>query len=146
VWGHFRCVLDNFESRSLFDGLKVRRQADENKYVPYDRQGPMLMRKTRRISLLLVMAALAVVCAAGVPAAYAQDSLDDPSAAQYEPNIPPGDDTASSSASGGGGLDSNIGSLPFTGMDLLIVAGVALVLTGTGFALRRLSTPPGPRV
>jgi len=105
------------------------------------------MRKTKRISLLLVMAALAVVCAAGVPAAYAQDSLDDPSAAQYEPNIPPGDDTASSSASGGGGgLDSNIGSLPFTGMDLLIVAGVALVLTGTGFALRRLSTPPGPRV
>lgn len=105
------------------------------------------MRKTKRISLALITAALAVVCVAGVPAAYAQDSLDDPSAAQYEPNIPPGGDTAGAASGGSNkGLDSNIGSLPFTGMDLLIVAGVALVLTGTGFALRRLSTPPGPRV
>ncbi len=44
----------------------------------------------------------------------------------------------------GTGLNATIGSLPFTGMDLLIVAGVAFLLTGTGFALRRLSTPKGP--
>jgi hypothetical protein len=98
-----------------------------------------------RISLLLV-AAFLVVAFAGVPTALAQDSTDDPSSAQYDPPIPDGEGTAGASASGGSGLDSNIGSLPFTGMDLLIVAGVALVLTGTGFALRRLSTPPGPRV
>jgi hypothetical protein len=99
-----------------------------------------------RISLLLI-AALAVMSLAGVPTALAQDSSDDPSSAQYDPPIPDGEGTAGASASGGSsGLDSNIGSLPFTGMDLLIVAGVALVLTGTGFALRRLSTPPGPRV
>ena len=42
------------------------------------------------------------------------------------------------------GLDGNIGSLPFTGLDLLIVIGIVLLLTGTGFALRRLATPPGP--
>lgn len=69
----------------------------------------------------------------------AQDSNSDPSSAQYQPPIPD-----ASSGSGQSGLNSNIGSLPFTGMDLLIVAGVAFVLTGTGFALRRLSTPRPP--
>ena len=99
-----------------------------------------------RISLLFV-AAFLVGAMAGAPAALAQ-ATDDPSSAQYDPPIPEGQGTAGSAASGnsGSGLDSNIGSLPFTGMDLLIVLGVALVLTGTGFALRRLSMPPGPRV
>ena len=89
---------------------------------------------------------VAIVAAFGAVPAYAQTS-DDPASAQYDAPIPDSG-TASSAASGGGssggGLDSNIGSLPFTGMDLLIVAGVALVLTGTGFALRRLSMPRGP--
>ena len=82
-----------------------------------------------------------------MPAAIAQDAIDDPSSAQYDTPIPDSG-TAGASASGGGGDagDGNIGSLPFTGMDLIILAGVALVLTGTGFALRRLSTPRGPPV
>jgi hypothetical protein len=110
------------------------------------------MRKYRRsrFGLLAVLAIIAAFVA--VPAvAVAQDSTSDPSSAQYDTPIPGGTEGASaagqsSSGGGGGGLSSNIGSLPFTGMDLLIVAGVALVLTGTGFALRRLSMPPGPRV
>jgi hypothetical protein len=100
-----------------------------------------------RISLLLI-ASFVAVAFAGVPTAIAQDSIDDPSSAQYEPPIPEGEGTAGSAASGGSdpsGLDSNIGSLPFTGMDLLIVFGVALLLAGTGFALRRLSSPPAER-
>ena len=103
-----------------------------------------------RISLLLI-ASFVAVAFAGVPTAIAQDSIDDPSSAQYEPPIPEGEGTAGSAASGGSGsdpssgLDSNIGSLPFTGMDLLIVVGVALLLAGTGFALRRLSSPPAER-
>jgi hypothetical protein len=106
------------------------------------------MRNTRRSRIsLLLMASIMAVAFAGVPTALAQDSIDDPSQAQYEPPIPEGEGTAGSSASGGSGggsgLDSNIGSLPFTGMDLLIVVGVALLLAGTGFALRRLSAPPG---
>src|SRR5687767_7072662 len=104
----------------------------------------MKMRKLRhsRIGLLLAFAAQAVFMA--VPAiAMAQGSSGAPSSAQYPPNIPSGDPGGSGSA---GGLDSQIGSLPFTGMDLIILAGVALVLTGTGFALRRLSTPRGSRV
>jgi hypothetical protein len=108
--------------------------------------------KCRGLGLLLIVALVAAFTA--VPA-YAQ-TIDDPSSAQYDPPIPDsgtagsdtaGSGTAGSAATGGGdpgGLDSNIGSLPFTGLDLLIVVGVALVLTGTGFALRRLSTPRGP--
>lgn len=105
-----------------------------------------------RIGLLLI-ASFAAVAFASVPMALAQDSIDDPSQAQYEPPIPEGEGTAGGAASGGSGggsgsgsgLDSNIGSLPFTGMDLLIVVGVALLLAGTGFALRRLSSPPAER-
>lgn len=98
--------------------------------------------------LFLVVAIVAAFAVAPV-AALAQDSGSDPSAAQYNPPIPESDVGGASAGGGGGGesgLDSNIGSLPFTGMDLIIVAGVAFVLTGTGFALRRLSMPRGPRV
>lgn len=115
------------------------------------------MRKTKnsRLSLLVVLALLGAFVA--VPAmAPAQGSIDDPSSAQYDPPIPDGESASfesggsagsgSSGSSGGSGLNSSIGSLPFTGMDLLILAGVALVLTGTGFALRRLSSPRGPSV
>ena len=105
----------------------------------------------KRLGLILIVAL--VTAFAVVPPAVAQNVGDDPSAAQYDPPIPdPGGVSGASSSggtSGGGdpsGLESNIGSLPFTGMDLLIVAGVALVLTGTGFALRRLSSPRGPLV
>jgi hypothetical protein len=69
--------------------------------------------------------------------------LNDPSNAAHGDDTP-GEGTGARSAAGGtSGPRKQIGSLPFTGMDLLIVSGVALVLTGTGLALRRLSIPPG---
>ncbi len=84
--------------------------------------------------------------------AIAQDQLANPSAAQYEPksdvlgsNISGTNSSPSVAATptgGGGNGNGQIGSLPFTGMDLGIVAGVALLLTGTGIALHRLSVPP----
>ena len=105
------------------------------------------MRKTRRSRLSLLLIVAVVSAFAVVPIAAAQDSSSDPSSAQYDAPIPDaGTASASASSSDDSGLNSNIGSLPFTGMDLLIVAGVAFVLTGTGFALRRLSTPRGPSV
>lgn len=100
------------------------------------------MRKLRnsRFGLLLVLAALAAFVA--VPGIAMAQGSNDPSSAQYNPPIPENGEGETGGSSGG--LDSQIGSLPFTGMDLIILAGVALVLTGTGFALRRLSTPRGP--
>jgi hypothetical protein len=98
-------------------------------------------------ALLLVTAALALP-----GSAFAQDQLSDPSAAQYNPQPGvlggttsgnTGSPSVAGTPSGGGG--GQVGSLPFTGMDLVIVAGVALLLTGTGLALHRLSVPPRPR-
>lgn len=97
-----------------------------------------------RLGLVVGIAAVAALLALPA-AAFAQQS---PPSAQYDAPIPESG-TAGASASNSsspGGLDSNIGSLPFTGLDLIVVAGVAFVLTGTGFALRRLSTPRDPRV
>ena len=97
----------------------------------------------------LVVLGVAVALFAALPAAgaVAQGAGDDPSSAQYDPPIPDEEaGTASDSDSGGGessGLEANLGFLPFTGLDLLIIAGVALVLAGTGFALRR-ATRHGP--
>lgn len=110
------------------------------------------MRNTARtriagIALIAVIGALVV----GPGSALAQDALSNPSAAQYEPqsqvqgastegtsNTGAVADTASSNS-------SSTGSLPFTGMDVLVLSAVALALIGTGVALRRLSTPKAPR-
>jgi hypothetical protein len=42
------------------------------------------------------------------------------------------------------GLQARIGSLPFTGWDLIILGGVSMVLAGIGFMLHRLSHPRAP--
>jgi hypothetical protein len=125
------------------------------------------MPKLRRSSLGLLLVAVLVASFSVVPAAaLAQDPLSDPSAAEYNAPIPSGGVAGTTgggvagapsggvagqpAAAGeatppGGGSSNNLGSLPFTGMDLIIVAGAALLLTGTGFALRRLSMPREPR-
>lgn len=116
------------------------------------------MRKTTFSRLALTLAVALVGVAISAPIAVAQ--TDDPSAAQYQPPNIPGKGTGTSSGSGSDpgsgsgssagasessddatGLSAPLGSLPFTGMDLLIVGGVALLLMGTGVALRKLSTP-----
>jgi hypothetical protein len=43
-------------------------------------------------------------------------------------------------------MQAQIAALPLSGTDTLIVGGVALALTGIGFALRRLSRPRVVRV
>jgi hypothetical protein len=113
--------------------------------------------KNRFFASIGVVALVSVALA--VPAsAIAQDQLANPSAAQYEPQSQVQGTTGSGGGPGaggpapavaqtptGGGGGSSLGSLPFTGMDLGIVAGVALLLTGTGLALHRLSVPPNSR-
>ena len=96
------------------------------------------------LALIVVVGALF----AGPATALAQDALSNPSAAQYEPKSQVEGTTttgagavANSSSSGG----SSTGTLPFTGMDVLVLSAVALALIGTGVALRRLTTPKAPR-
>ncbi len=101
------------------------------------------------IALLAVVAAVAIAPAT----ALAQDALSNPSASQYEP----ASQVQGTNTTGGGsaakpavaentsGLNGNVGSLPFTGMDVMVLAIVAAALVGTGVALRRLSAPKAPK-
>jgi hypothetical protein len=97
-----------------------------------------------KVRAILIAAALA---SALVLPATASAQGGDATAAQYEA----ADELAVGAAGGGGndpdsGLDARVVSgLPFTGFDLLAMGLAAVVITGTGFALRRLSRPPQPR-
>ncbi len=120
---------------------------------------PIRMRIMRKFTLKRLggLALLAVVAAVAIaPAtALAQDALSNPSADQYQPQSqvqgtsttgsnhgPAAANTANTSASG---LNGNVGSLPFTGMDVIVLAVVAAALIGTGVALHRLSAPKAPK-
>ena len=117
------------------------------------------------LALIIVVGALF----AGPATALAQDALSNPSASQYEPKsqvqgeVQGASTTGSNTSSGIGEFlrrleapainihpsssssGSSTGTLPFTGMDVLVLSAVALALVGTGVALRRLSTPKAPR-
>lgn len=95
-------------------------------------------RQTRGWAAVFVAAALVVVMA--MPAqALAQNANSDPTAAQYaKPAL-----AVSNEGGGGGGAggpSGGDGTLPFTGLDLVALAAVAVALTATGLALRRLET------
>jgi hypothetical protein len=108
----------------------------------------------RRRSYWWVLLATAVTGAALVSpgVALGQDALSNPTAAQYEPqsqvqgtNTTGSGPVAGNSTGGPSGPDASggsaVGSLPFTGMDLGVIAGTALALILSGFVLRRLSAP-----
>ena len=101
-----------------------------------------------------VVLAVGLCAALLVPAtALAQDALSNPAASQYRPqsqvegtstNGPTGGPAASNTAAAPTAktaTEGASGNLPFTGMDLAVVAGVALLMIGSGLALRRLSAP-----
>jgi hypothetical protein len=98
------------------------------------------------LALIIVVGALF----AGPATALAQDALSNPSASQYEPKsqVEGASTTGSNTAAAVADTSStsrSTGTLPFTGMDVLVLSAVALALVGTGVALRRLSTPKAPR-
>jgi hypothetical protein len=90
----------------------------------------------------LWLAAVLVVLALAAPAAAMATS---PSHDQYDPKSQQIAATGSGGSSGGGSAttsgNSTIGSLPFTGLDVGVLALAAVALLGAGFALRRLSDP-----
>jgi hypothetical protein len=116
---------------------------------------PIRMRIMRKFTLKRLggLALLGVIAAVAIaPAtALAQDALSNPSSAQYEPqsqvqgtNTNGSNDGQVAANTARTGLNSNVGSLPFTGLDVIVLAVVAAALIGTGLALRRLSTPKVP--
>jgi hypothetical protein len=103
--------------------------------------------------MITIVAGLAICVPAFATTAVAP-AASDPTAAQYggDASGNPGGvgaanaqgSAASSQSPGSTGLDSRIGSLPFTGLDLIALLAIAAALLATGFALHRLSRPhPG---
>jgi hypothetical protein len=121
---------------------------------------PIRMRIMRKFTLKRLggIALLAVVAAVAIaPAtALAQDALSNPSASQYEPSSQVQGTTTSGSGPSSSvapaakntvhasALNGTVGSLPFTGMDVIVLAVVAAAFIGTGVALRKLSAPRAP--
>ena len=52
-------------------------------------------------------------------------------------------DTGSATSGTGSGSASGSGSLPFTGLDVALLAGAGLLLAGAGIAMRRVTRAPG---
>ncbi len=78
---------------------------------------------------LLVAAMLMLGAMPGIAAAQ-----DTPTSNQYDPSTIVFNDSASG---GDGGLNDSVGSLPFTGFDVIAMLAVALAVAGLGLALQR---------
>lgn len=91
------------------------------------------------ICVLLVLFLVALPISAS--AAGSRSTLSDPTAVQYgTQSVTHGGGQGSGSS---GGLNAHVvGGLPFTGIDMIALAAIALALMSAGVALRRLSTPP----
>jgi len=82
-----------------------------------------------------------VLCFGAMPAIAGaqggQGSIDvGPTNAQYDPSTITFQNQTNDSSSGGG-LNESVGSLPFTGFDVIAMLAVALAVTGLGLALQR---------
>ena len=115
--------------------------------------GMLTVRRSQR-RFLLAVGVCAVLVA--LPAtASAQDALSNPAAAQYAPQSQVQGSSGNGSAANSGtatptaaptATEGAAGTLPFTGMDLAVVGGVAMALIASGLGLRWLSAPRSPGV
>ena len=103
---------------------------------------PIRNRRAARVPVLLALAAMLLF------AAPAMAQTGDPTSAQYKDEATQISEDVGDG--GGGGTTSSqppdsglhkevVGGLPFTGLDLIALAAVAIALTSMGFALRRLT-------
>ena len=97
------------------------------------------------LSVLLMTAPVAVARQLGsgdAPAEVRQvgNKSVRPAAATVDPAAGPGAQRVEAAT----GLQSRIAGLPLTGIDLLVISGAALVMTGIGFGLQRMSAPRFP--
>lgn len=89
-----------------------------------------------------ILCALAVLMLAFAVSAVAQDPTSaqyDTSVTQVTSEVEAGGAANSPSPPSSGLQTSVVGGLPFTGLDLIALAAVALAFTSVGFALRRMT-------
>jgi hypothetical protein len=94
-------------------------------------------------NIISVVIALTLVLALA-STAYAQSSVQgyNDRAGQIQADVDQGGNgEATSPVSGGGGGG---GSLPFTGLDVVLLAAAGGLLVAAGFGMRRLTRAPGP--
>lgn len=98
------------------------------------------------LGVLIAVAALLVAFALPMQAS-AQTVLSsgscDPTDSQY---APPSGAIDCEPISGGGGGGTVVSSLPFTGMDILPMAAIALALGGAGLMIRRYGTGDSEKI
>jgi hypothetical protein len=96
--------------------------------------------KTRLTSILAILVVALVVAAPAFAQTASQNGYSGPGG-QVQAQV---DDEANApvavAESGGGGGG---GSLPFTGLDVALLAGAGLLLAGAGIGMRRLTRAPG---
>ncbi len=107
---------------------------------------------------VMVVAFVALPAAALGQASEIQVTLEDPVVNQSPTEViqqapipagkkPSGDDkgatapAVAATPAPSGGSDDTVGRLPFTGIDLLMLVGVAMLVTGVGFAVRQAARP-----
>jgi hypothetical protein len=94
-----------------------------------------LQKKTAGLLVATVLGFGAMPAVAGAQG----ESIDvGPTSAQYDPATITFENRTSDGSSGSsGGLNDSVGSLPFTGFDVIAMLAVALAVTGLGLALQR---------
>jgi hypothetical protein len=101
-------------------------------------------RTTHRMRARPGLLALALVPIAILLASVAVASAADPTAAQYHSGTQQvsafgGEHVSGAGGGGASGLSSQIGGLPFTGMDVIVLVLAAVALVGGGLVLRRVA-------
>ena len=89
----------------------------------------MLQTSTKLKNTILAAALTALIAVFAMPGLAAAQTTA-PTSDQYDPPVV-------KITNGGGGLDDPVGSLPFTGFDVIAMLAVALVVTGLGLGLQR---------
>lgn len=93
-------------------------------------------------SLSLVM----VLCLLPASTAFGQSSVRgyNDQAGQIQAQVGDGEEPAVQAVATTGGGDGGGGSLPFTGLDVVLLVGAGGLLVVAGLAMRRLTRAPGP--
>jgi hypothetical protein len=94
--------------------------------------------KTRLTSMIAILVVMLVVAAPAVAQTASQNGYSG-TGGQVQAQVDDPSTTPVASTESGGGD----GSLPFTGLDLALLAGAGVVLVGAGIGMRRVTRAPG---